>query len=201
MAIETAIDKAFAPALRHADGILRRLFAIERSRLKAVVAGFLESEIARHPFAIQHVEERLEFEHAGIQLGLRADRIDRLFDGTLLIIDYKTGSIKNLLNRNGDPVDLQVVVYAAAANEEVGGLALFNIGSRGVQHKGIGGSVEWNNVPDDEWEELLLRWKSLVLTAMEQIAAGDVRINMQFDAAQSRPLNVLSRAEEQKRAD
>jgi hypothetical protein len=119
----------------------------------------------------------------------------------LLIIDYKTGNIKNLLNRNGDPVDLQVVVYAAAANEEVGGLALFNIGSRGVQHKGIGGSVEWNNAPDDEWEELLLRWKSLVLTAMEQIAAGDVRINMQFDAAQSRPLNVLSRAEEQKRAD
>lgn len=197
--IAMAIDKAIAPALRHADGVLRRLFAMEVGRLHRVLAEFIVTEKARLPFSIEHLEETVEFEYAGIRLTLRSDRIDRLFDGSLLIIDYKSGLVKNLVDREGVPVDLQVVVYAAALNEEIGGLALFNIGSRGIQHKGIGGSVEWKNVPDDEWEAMLLRWKSLVHTSMEQIAAGDVAINLQLNKAQSRPLNVLSRAEERKR--
>ena len=67
--IAIAIDKAFAPALRHADGVLRRLFAIERSRLNVVLAVFLESEKARTPFSIQHVEERLDFPACGHSIG------------------------------------------------------------------------------------------------------------------------------------
>jgi len=39
-----------------------------------------------------------------------------------------------------------------------------------------------------------------VNVAMEQIAAGDVRVNLQLNTEQSRPLNVLSRSEELKRA-
>jgi len=198
--IDAAITAGFAESLRHADAILRRLFALERKRLRGVISQFLAIEKARPEFDIEHVEERIEFEFAGVQLTLRADRIDRLSDGTLLIIDYKTGRLKNLLGRDGNPVDLQVVVYAAALEEEVGALALLNIGSRAILYKGAGGSVAWNNVVQSDWQDMLRNWKQLVYSAMEQIAAGDVRVNLQLKTEKSRPLNVLSRAEEHKRA-
>lgn len=198
--IDAAITAGFSDSLRHADAILRRLFALERVRLRTVITQFLTLEKTRPEFSIEQVEERIEFEFAGVQLTLRADRIDRLSDGALLIIDYKTGLVKNLLSRDGSPVDLQVVVYAAALAEEVGALALFNIGSRAILYKGVAGSVYWNNVVQTDWHDMLRHWTQLVHTAMEQIGAGDVRINLQLSAEQSRPLNVLSRAEEHKRA-
>ena len=198
--IETAIGNAFSEPLRNADAVLRRLMAMERIRLRDVIVQFLETEMSRPEFHIYQVEERIDFEHAGVRLSLRADRIDRLEDGTLLIIDYKTGQVKNLLGRDGDPVDLQVVVYAAAIPQEVGGLALVNVGSREIVYKGVGGSVEWGKVTADDWPELLLRWKASVHSAMEQIAQGDVQINLQRTTEQSRPLNILSRVEEHKRA-
>ncbi|NOX70056.1 MAG: hypothetical protein GXP15_12765 [Gammaproteobacteria bacterium] len=198
--IDAAITAGFSESLRHADAILRRLFALERVRLHAVISQFLAMEKTRPEFSIEHVEERIEFEFAGVQLSLRADRIDRLSDGALLIIDYKTGLVKHLLGRDGNPVDLQVVVYAAALEEEVGALALFNIGSRAILYKGVGGSVAWNDIVQSDWHDMLRNWKQLVYSAMEQIGAGDVRLNLRLSTEQSRLLNVLSRAEEHKRA-
>ena len=199
--IEAAITAGFADSLRHADAILRRLFALERTRLRTVIRQFLAMEKTRAEFSVEQVEERIEFEWAGVQLTLRVDRIDRLSDGTLLIIDYKTGQVKNLLGRDGNPVDLQVVVYATALAEEVGGLALFNIASRATLCKGVGGSVEWSNLAASDWRDMLRDWKQLVRFAMEQISAGDVRLNLRLNTEQSRPLNVLSRAEVHKRAN
>lgn len=198
--IDAAITAGFSESLRHADAILRRMFALERKRLHSVISKLLVIEKTRPEFSIEHVEERIEFEFAGVQLTLRADRIDRLSDGTLLIIDYKTGLVKHLLSRDGNPVDLQVVVYAAALEEEVGALALLNIGSRAILYKGVGGSVAWNDVVQSDWQDMLRNWKQRVYAAMEQMGDGDVRINLQLSTEQSRPLNVLSRAEELKRA-
>jgi probable DNA repair protein len=198
--IFAAIENGFAATLRHADAVLRRLLAIERRRLRGVIDRFLAMEQMRSNFSIEQVEERIEFTFAGIQVALRADRIDRLADDTLLVIDYKTGQVKNFLGRDKSPVDLQLVVYATALDQEVGGLALFNVGTRTIAHKGVGGSVEWNTVEKTEWQEMLSRWSLSVHAAMEQIAAGDVRINLRLNTDQSRLLNVLSRAEELKRA-
>jgi len=198
--ISTAIKAGFADTLRHADAVLRRLIAMERTRLQEVVGRFLTAEKSRSSFSIERVEERIDFQFAGVQLALRADRIDRMGDDSLLVIDYKTGRVKNFLGRDKNPVDLQLVVYAVALEQEVGGLALFNIGSRAIVYKAVGGSVDWHAVEKDEWREMLARWSVSVHVAMEQIAAGDVRVNLQLNTEQSRPLNVLSRAEELKRA-
>ena len=135
-----------------------------------------------------------------MRLRLRLDRLDRLADGSLLVIDYKTGQPKNLLNRDGDPLDLQLVVYADALEDVVGGLALINIDSRSISYKGTGGSSEWDEQRRDAWPERRAAWKEDVQHALGEIAAGDVRANLLMTADEGRPLAILSRLEELKRA-
>lgn len=197
----SAIDTALGDHLRHADTTHTRLLGLERTRLFRLLRSFVAKEISRPEFAVAHVEKSINFEAFGISLGLRIDRIDRLADGSLLVIDYKTGMPKNLLNRDGDPLDLQLVVYADALNENIGGLALVNIDSRSISYKGTGGSVEWDAARRDEWPERLQAWREDVHLALRDISVGDVRINMSLTADMARPLGILSRVEELKRAD
>jgi probable DNA repair protein len=197
--IERAVDAALARHTRHADGVLLRLLAMERRRLRQLLRRFVEAELQRQAFQVLSVEESVPFLRHGVGLELRVDRIDRLADGTLLIIDYKTGALKTLLTKAGDPKELQLVVYAAAVDAEVGGLLLINIDSREIAYKGAGGRGEWDGLPPELWPVRLGRWKKIVDDALTQLAAGDVRLNTARTALDSRPLNVLCRVEEIKR--
>jgi probable DNA repair protein len=197
--IERAVDAALARHIRFADGVLLRLLAIERKRLRELLRRFIEAEMQRQEFQILSVEESVGLLRYGVDLDLRVDRIDRLADGTLLIIDYKTGAVKTLLTRDGDPKELQLVVYALAIDAEVGGLALINIDSRAIIYKGAGGSLDWDRFPPELWPTRLGGWKKIVDNALAQLAAGDVRLNTAQTALESRRLNVLSRIEEIKR--
>ena len=197
--IEGAVDAALARQLRFADGVLLRLLAIERRRLRVILRKFLEAETRRQEFRVVSVEESIRYSRYGVELDLRADRIDRLPDGALLIVDYKTGAVKSLLSRDGEPKELQLIVYASAVQDPVGGIVLINVDSRDIVYRGAGGNVEWDRLPPELWEQRLGRWKRTVDQALASLAAGDLRLNTALAAADSRPLNVLSRAEELKR--
>ena len=154
---------------------------------------------------VASVETSIDFERHNVRLGLRLDRADRLPDGSLLVIDYKTGATKSLLKKDGTPADLQLVVYSSALGEDIGGLALINIDSRGIDYKVVGGSscVEMANAKADPeaWPQSLAEWQSEVDVALRQLAAGDVRINMRHGTQEGRPFGLLSRIEELRRAE
>ncbi len=198
--IGSAIDNALAEHNKHADPVVQRILSLERSRLRGLLTNFVTEECNRSEFAIAEVEEAIDYSAFGVKLGLRFDRLDRMPDGSFLIIDYKTGAPKNLLNKDGQPADLQLVVYADALQQEVGGLALINIDSRSISYKGAGGSVDWDPLGGEDWPQRLADWRALVHAALQNIAAGDVRINLLLSSAEGRRLNILSRLEEQKRA-
>jgi len=195
-----AIDSALTEHINRADPVVRRILSLERSRLRGLLKNFVAEECQRSDFSVAAVEEVIDYHAHGVHLGLRFDRLDRLPDGSFLIIDYKTGAPKNLLNRDGKPVDLQLIVYADALQQDVGGLALINIDSRSISYKGAGGSVDWDPMDGEGWPERLADWRASVHTALQEIAAGDVRINLLLSSAEGRRLNILSRLEEQKRA-
>jgi DNA helicase II / ATP-dependent DNA helicase PcrA len=77
---------------------------------------------------VLHTEEWFEVQIAGTKVAGRIDRIDRAADGSVVIVDYKTGKA-----RSQDDADesLQLSVYALAAREKwgyrVGGLAFHNL--------------------------------------------------------------------------
>ncbi len=197
----TAIDAALAKPLRHADATYARLLGLERTRLFPLLQSFIAAERERAEFSVVDVEKSVDFETLGVCLNLRIDRIDRLADGTLLIIDYKTGTPKSLLDRDGEPTDLQLVVYAAALDDSIGGLAFVNVDSRSISYKGTGGSVPWDKKGQDAWPERLSAWIDEVHEALSEFAGGDVRVNLALKAEEGRPLALLSRLEEMKRAD
>ena len=198
--IGSAIDRSLAEHVEHADPVVRRILSLERSRLRGLLAHFVAEECQRSEFTIAAVERAVDYNAHGVHLGLRFDRLDHLPDGSFLIIDYKTGAPKNLLSKDGKPVDLQLVVYADALQEEIGGIALINVDSRSISYKGAGGSVEWDPLDGADWPMRLADWRALVHEALQEIAAGDVRINLLLSSAEGRRLNILSRLEEQKRA-
>lgn len=200
--IGSAIDSALAEHARHADPVLRRIIGLERSRLRQLLQDFIQAEFDRPEFAVVDVEKAVDYEAFGVRLGLRIDRIDRLANDRLLIIDYKTGLPKSFLDRAGEPTELQLIVYAEALQSDIGGLALINVDSRAINYKGAGGDGgPWKARAEEEWNATLDSWRRLVQQALQDISAGDVRINLLHSASESRPLNILSRKEEQRRAD
>ena len=70
-----------------------RFAAIEQARLERVIEEWLLLERERQPFAMLEQEERLTVTVGGIDVKIRADRVDRLENGELVIIDYKTGEV------------------------------------------------------------------------------------------------------------
>lgn len=197
--IGNAIDAALASHFRHADAVVGRLLSLERLRLDKLLRSFIAAEVERPPFTVESVETPLRLERGSVVLDLRVDRIDRLQDGSLLVADYKTGAIKKLLNAAGRPAEWQTVVYAMALDARVGGLVLVNLDSRGIVYRGVGAAVPWNTLAPEQWTVRLAEWSQSVEAALGRIAAGDARINVALGAQQSRPLNVLSRAEALKR--
>jgi len=86
--------------------------SIEAARLKTVMTGWIELEEIRKPFRVRDLEFQVEQSLQGVNFRGRIDRIDELEDGSLVIIDYKTG-----LQSIGDwvperPRDPQMPLYA-----------------------------------------------------------------------------------------
>jgi len=195
--IGAAVDAALARVHASADALLRALLSLERRRLRWLLHAFLEGETRRDKFAVAAVEKAVDYQACGVSLGLRIDRIDRLLDGRLAIIDYKSGAARGFLNRFREPADWQLVVYADALHEPVGALALLNIDSRAITYRGAGG--EWT--PVEDWEDTLNRWRRVVHKALEQFGRGDVRIDTRQSASAGRQLGLLSRLEELRHGD
>ncbi len=81
---------------------------------KHSVSEFIKKDLARKP-DILTVETPFNFPIKGIKFGGRIDRVDRLPDGKLEIIDYKTGV--NIPDDKKLALDKQMTFYALAARE------------------------------------------------------------------------------------
>jgi hypothetical protein len=154
-----------------------------------LLGNVIQVDRERESFSVDAVEASVDFSLRGVRLKLRIDRIDRFDDGAIAILDYKTGTSKKFLDSAGDPVDVQLAVYACALPNPVAALALYNIDSRAIALNGAG--RDSMNVA--EWEESLTRWAEQVERAAVELAAGDVRVRFWQNVRDARALNLLSR--------
>jgi probable DNA repair protein len=187
--VNRALDFAFSDRERNTDKALMQLFAMERRRVGGLLREFLVLDAARDAFVVASVEREVEFAEAGVHLQLRVDRIDQLTDGSIAILDYKTGAEKKFLTSKGQPREIQLVAYACAVDEPVAALALVNVDSRTMGFNGAG--VGYTD--PDVWTEQLSEWAALVRSACRELCAGDVRLNSAQAVLDARPLNLLTR--------
>jgi ATP-dependent helicase/nuclease subunit B len=91
----------------------------ERGRLQGLLERWLELESRRAPFEVERVEGSGETAvHGGLTYRLRIDRIDRLEDGSRVLIDYKTGWVQPDW-RGERPDNPQLPVYALRHRENL----------------------------------------------------------------------------------
>ncbi len=124
----------------------QRYLELEAERLTRLVSEWLEYESARLPFTVLETEMNTATTIPGlITLDLRLDRIDQLNDGTLLIVDYKTGDVSQKSWDLPRPEDLQLPLYAGFAlgpGKVLGGLVFAQIRTGDTRFTGRVGDVD-----------------------------------------------------------
>ncbi len=104
----------------HPETMTPAFSLLEHGRLTNLLEGFLLLERQRSEFTILHNEKNVSWQHSQLSLKLRIDRIDRLADGSLALIDYKTGKFTNYRWFDERPDDLQLPLYQIAVSADTG---------------------------------------------------------------------------------
>ena len=127
--VQEVLQQKLPSALR--DRMPRRYLELEAQRLTSLVSSWLDYELMRIAFEVAETEAGRSIELEGLVFNLRLDRIDRLNDGTLLVIDYKSGSVFPKSWDLPRPDDLQLPLYAGFAldreKETLGGLVFAKV--------------------------------------------------------------------------
>lgn len=175
------VDAAAASAIQTVPAGIREVVGVhclelEQQRLQSLLLEWLVLEGERPPFVVHSREEPITIELAGLTLDLRVDRVDRLADGKMLVIDYKSG--KNSLSQwlGARPAQPQLPLYGLAT--DVSGLAFAEVRSRESKLRGLGDFDEFADIKSDiekavkrqssasDWESLCAEWRE----SLEQLA-------------------------------
>lgn len=133
--IENSIENAF---LRHASSLKEREVyqLLEKEKLFSRVETWLSLEKERPYFRVMALEQEQTFSLGGAEISFRIDRIDELQDGSLLLMDYKSG-ITSLRDWFGTrPLAPQLPLYALA-NPKIKAMAFAEMSSKAIKLVGI----------------------------------------------------------------
>lgn len=193
-ALQVAIVQAVEDGVQHFSATLDeplppRFLALEKLRLQRLLAAWLELEKTRLPFAVEECERQVSLEIAGMAVSLTLDRVDRLDDGRLVVLDYKTGAAVSHKSWAEDRItEPQLPIYAALAlsGGEVAAVCFAKV--RADEQKFIGITAEAELLPGVEglenarklfpedlfpgWPALLDHWKTSITAVAEEIRAG-----------------------------
>jgi probable DNA repair protein len=114
----------------------RRYLELEEQRLTHLITEWLDYESTRIDFKVTATEVARTVHIGGLTFDLRLDRIDRLNDNSLLVIDYKSGDVSPRSWDLPRPDDVQLPFYASFAiqeEEQLGGLVFAKV--RAGNHK------------------------------------------------------------------
>ena len=187
--IRSAITAETAAAQRDTQGVMRYLLEIESEWLEARIAELLAADLQRPWFTIEGVEEQLAIGIGGMTLALRLDRVDRLEDGSIVVIDYKTGGDAEPDAWLGERPRLpQLPLYAEALGmDRVSAVAFGRVRTGDTGFRGLtrdSAVFPGLKSPADRgwpreyssWQELLQAWRRRLATLASEHVQGDARL-------------------------
>ena len=157
-----------------------------------VLSEWLEVEKQRDgAFVVSAREEATALRLSGLDLAFQIDRIDRMADGGLALIDYKTGAPDSLTNWGGErPQSPQLPLYAIAQSERVSTVAYARVkkgdcGFRGVTRNEpfaqSGVAPVENSLAlkrdFDDWDALLAHWRRVLPQLAQEFVDGEARVD------------------------
>jgi RecB family exonuclease len=186
--IVTAVQEAIAAVAP--AGIGKRTIALEADWQRRAIANLVELDLGRPPFTVVETERALSLPIGGLELKLRVDRLDRVGD-ELIVIDYKTGKVRNSAWRGARMDAPQLPLYAVLHPGRPTGLAFAGIGSARAKYVGV--SRDGEALPglqpatkfpltEDkqtgfEWPGLIAHWHAWLARLAEDFAVGRAEVN------------------------
>ena len=119
-----------------------RFVEIEQVRLEGIIGDWLRLEMERSPFTVLEQEKWQRATVGGIEVSIRADRVDRLENEEIVIIDYKTGACSPIGWEGTRPDEPQLPIYAVATDDHVAGVVFGRITAGKVEFRGLAKSAE-----------------------------------------------------------
>jgi probable DNA repair protein len=186
--VRRALQQELRPHLR--QRMPRRYLELEEQRLIRLVTEWLTYEATRVGFEVAETEAKRTVHIAGLTLDLRLDRIDRLNDGSLLVIDYKSGDVSPKSWELPRPNDVQLPLYAAFAlesEERLGGLVFakaragnyefagFVRDARATLIKSLRGNTNLVKLPLTP--EQLIKWQDYIQQLAKDFLAGRAEVD------------------------
>lgn len=202
-ACQALVSRCAAQATRqlmdeHGAGVYGQLLQRERERTEGLLLQVLEWERAREPFCAQALESTQPLALGQGTLRLRLDRVDRLMDGRLAVIDYKSGrdnGFDPLAERLTQP---QLPVYAVAVGEAVAAVFALHIRPGSLRARGVADRPD--RIPGlpgppqgTAWSELLTRWKGQLQDLAGEFLDGHATVDPQPGACERCHLHMLCR--------
>lgn len=160
------VDAAIALVTQQTDQT--RYLSLESLRVQKLIKDWLQLEKARKPFKVLAHEQAQTIQLGNIPFSLRVDRIDELADGSLLIIDYKTGKNQGVKDWFGErPDEPQLPLYClthsptAIAFGQIcaGELTFKGISKTELDIKNITTLAESRATTAVVWEQQLIDWR------------------------------------------
>ncbi len=192
--VQAVADDESSPLLHLAS-------SAERERLEELILDWLRIEAARRqPFTVETVEQERCYEVPGLRLRLRVDRIDRLQNGKVLLIDYKSGKQSREKLKCPRPPEPQLLVYAAATEDAVDGVFFGELKPRELRAVGFSREKHFDSssitVMKDGWDTFLLDAETEVRRIADEFVSGYAVVDPLSGACQYCRIKPLCRVRE-----
>ncbi|HZV61511.1 MAG TPA: PD-(D/E)XK nuclease family protein [Methylophilaceae bacterium] len=199
-AVETAINNAVERFNKMLEEPLQQNFILlEKERLRYLLNAWLRYEKQRPPFVVEQCEQQAKVELGGMTINLTLDRVDRLSDGKLVVIDYKTGgSITHSSwaeKRISEP-QLPIYTTLVLSGENIAAVCFAQV--RADEQRFVGIAAEADVLPGikalqeadklfppeafPDWITLLSHWKSSIETIAHELICGEAAVMFQLES-------------------
>lgn len=180
-----------------------RFMLIEQNRLQVMMHEWLALERQRQPFSVIEREEKHFCSIEGLKIQTRLDRVDQLPDGSLIVIDYKTGKVAVASWMDERPDEPQLPLYAVTAEGNIAAVVFGQIKRGEMKFVGLAddqsGDMDGEEDSDGnsstlipevktlsksrvsksftDWGALFLFWEANLKTLAKNYRKGDARVD------------------------
>jgi ATP-dependent helicase/nuclease subunit B len=152
----------------------------ERERITALLDLWLTYEEGRAPFTFKDGEKKFPASVGELKLQVRVDRVDEVEGGGHVVLDYKTGEVKQGVWEGPRPDEPQLPLYAGQV-ERLKGLLLARVHAEETRFTGWVQSPSLIGVKGDLkhplTEEMLIEWEKVLLQLGRQFLDGEAQID------------------------
>jgi probable DNA repair protein len=189
--------------------------SIEREwrRLSTLLQVLADLDRTREPFEVVAMEREQSLALGAANVDVRLDRVDRIPSRTpfdLAILDYKSGTVPDKVDWQGErPEPVQLFTYLAAVGASTGALATLHLTHGAADYAGLASddgtlpavdAIE-ASPPDtsrDAWRAATAKWTQHVERLAEAFVRGDARVDPRERACRHCALGGLCRIEERR---